>query len=176
MSVRRWLKYMLIVAVCLIGIISAAYVYLFHLGGVESIISSKITSLTDQKYRLDVRVGKVRGSFLSDIVVEDIEKELANPTEMRIFVIEKAFEAGIPIDRIFDLTRIDKWFLYKLKLIYDLKEKLEAYPSFDKVPDEVLLDAKKKGFSDFQITRLVLKCSSDEMDDASYEFRKYRKS
>jgi len=72
MSVRRWLKYLLLLTVSLVGIVSAAYVYLFHLGGVESIISSKITSLTDQKYRLDVRVGKVSGSFLSDIIVEDI--------------------------------------------------------------------------------------------------------
>ncbi len=110
-----------------------------------------------------------------DIVVENIEKELANPTEMRIFVIEKAFEAGIPIDRIFDLTRIDKWFLFKLKLVYDLKEKLESYSSFEEVPAGLLLEAKKKGFSDFQITRLVLKCSSDEMDDASFDFRLFRK-
>lgn len=110
-----------------------------------------------------------------DIVVHNIEKELANPTEMRIFVIEKAFEAKIPIDRIFELTRIDKWFLHKLKQIYELKEKLETHSAFSEVPDELLLMAKKAGFSDFQITRLVLKCTSDEMDDASLEFRKYRK-
>jgi len=109
-----------------------------------------------------------------DIVVKNIEKELANPTEMRIFVIEKAFEAKIPVERIFELTRIDPWFLQKLKIIYDLKESLEKYTKFAEIPDEVLLQAKKKGFSDFQITRLVLKCASDEMDDASYRFRKYR--
>lgn len=72
MRVRRWLKYLLVLVVCVAGLVSAAYLYLFHLGGIESIISSKITAVTDQRYRLDVRVGKVRGSFLSDIVVEDI--------------------------------------------------------------------------------------------------------
>ena len=111
-----------------------------------------------------------------DIVVEDIEKELSNPTEMRIFVIEKAFEAGKTVDEIFELTQIDKWFLTKLKIIYDLKNKLEKYSSFEDIPNEILLGAKKKGYSDFQITRLVLNCSSDQMDDASYEFREYRKS
>lgn len=110
-----------------------------------------------------------------DIQVENIEKELSNPTEMRIFVIEKAFEAGISIDRIFELTRIDHWFLQKLKSIYDLKEELEGHSAFEEIPDDVLMKAKVKGFSDFQIARLVLKCSSDDMDDASFQFRQYRK-
>jgi len=110
-----------------------------------------------------------------DIVVEDIEMELSNPTEMRIFVIEKAFESGKTIDEIFNHTRIDRWFLAKLKLIYELKNELESYNTFSDIPDKLLREAKKKGFSDFQIARLVLKCTSDEMDDASYKFRQYRK-
>ena len=110
-----------------------------------------------------------------DIVVEDIDRELSNPTEMRIFVIEKAFEAGYSIDQIHDFTRIDRWFLQKLKLIFDLSEKLNQYKTLEKVPDELFRQAKKKGFSDFQLARLILKPTADEMDDVSFEVRKYRK-
>lgn len=111
-----------------------------------------------------------------DIVVNDIQKELSNPTEMRIFVIEKAFENGFTIDQVHEQTRIDKWFLQKLWNIYELKENLEQFSQFEEVPDKVLHEAKKRGFSDFQLTRLILKCSTDEMDDASFNFRNYRKS
>ena len=61
-----------------------------------------------------------------DLNIENVEEELANPTEMRIFVIEKAFEQGISIDRIAELTRINKWFLQKLKIIFDLGLELES--------------------------------------------------
>jgi carbamoyl-phosphate synthase large subunit len=111
-----------------------------------------------------------------DIIVKDIEKELANPTEMRIFVIEKAFEAGITIDQVYQFTRIDRWFLQKLKLIFDLSAQLKKYKSLEKVPDTLFREAKKKGFSDFQLARLILKPTADEMDDISYQVRQYRKS
>ncbi|MCF8268017.1 MAG: carbamoyl-phosphate synthase (glutamine-hydrolyzing) large subunit [Ignavibacteriales bacterium] len=111
-----------------------------------------------------------------DIVVTDIEKELANPTEMRIFVIEKAFEAGFPIDKIHELTRIDRWFLQKLKQIFDLSATLSTYQKLEDLSDELLLEAKKKGFSDFQLTRLILNPSVNEMDNISYEVRNYRKT
>lgn len=110
-----------------------------------------------------------------DIEIDDIEKELSNPTDMRIFVIEKAFEKGYTVDQIFELTKIDKWFLYRLKNIYDISRKLESYQSIEQVPDELLTEAKQAGFSDFQIARLILKRDNHEMEQASLEVREYRK-
>ncbi len=90
-----------------------------------------------------------------EMEIEDIDKELSEPTDMRILVIEKAFDQGYTIDRIHDLTKIDKWFLVKLKNIFDLKTELENAGSLAKLDDELLLQAKKAGFSDFQVARLV---------------------
>ncbi len=111
-----------------------------------------------------------------EIVIEDIEKELSNPTESRIFVIEKAFEAGYTIDRVYDLTKIDKWFLQKLKVIFDLSKHIETYSGYEEMPDEVLQNAKRKGFSDFQLARMINKEETDEMHDAVLSMREYRKS
>ena len=111
-----------------------------------------------------------------DIIVRDIEKELSNPTEMRIFVIEKAFENGFTVDQIHHHTKIDRWFLQKLRNIFDLKEKLEKHDTIESMPDELIFEAKKRGFSDFQIARHVLKTLPDEMDDSSSFVREYRKS
>ncbi len=111
-----------------------------------------------------------------DIEIENIESELANPTEMRIFVIEKAFEKGLTIDQIYDLTKINRWFLYKLKGIYDLSSELGKYNSLEDVPASLILEGKKKGFSDFQLGRLILKSSTDDMDDANILVRNHRKS
>ena len=111
-----------------------------------------------------------------DLIIENIEEELSNPTEMRIFVIEKAFEKGYSIDRIYKLTKINRWFLQKLKSIYDLNLKLEKYNQLPDIPFELVLSAKKKGFSDFQLGRLVLKSPADQMDDINWKVRLYRKS
>jgi carbamoyl-phosphate synthase large subunit len=92
-----------------------------------------------------------------DIDIGDIDQELSEPTDMRILVIEKAFSEGYTIDRINELTRIDKWFLVKLKNIYDLKIRLQNTGSLEALSDELLLQAKKAGFSDFQVARLVMK-------------------
>lgn len=87
---------------------------------------------------------------------EDIDRELTQPTDMRILVIEKAFEKGYTVNKIHDLTKIDKWFLVKLKNIFDMKEELDKVPSLDKLDDALLLEAKKQGYSDFQVARLVI--------------------
>jgi carbamoyl-phosphate synthase large subunit len=92
-----------------------------------------------------------------EMEIEDIDKELSEPTDMRIMVIEQAFNEGYTIDRIHDLTKIDKWFLVKLKNIFNLKEKLENINSLPDLDDELLLQSKKAGFSDFQVARLVMK-------------------
>lgn len=110
-----------------------------------------------------------------DIKVTDIDKALSEPTDMRVFVIEKAFESGYTVDRIYDLTKIDKWFLYKLKGIFDLSIELEKYQRIEDVPLDVLLRAKQLGFSDFQLARLVLKSTNKEIESAMLSVRAYRK-
>jgi carbamoyl-phosphate synthase large subunit len=110
-----------------------------------------------------------------DLQFKDVEKELSEPTDMRIIVIEQAFERGLTIDRIHELTMIDRWFLYKLKNIFDLKNELEKFNSLDKLPVGLLKKAKIMGFSDFQITRHVLKPDSKFTSEKSLEVRNYRK-
>ena len=109
-----------------------------------------------------------------DLTFDDVEKELAEPTDMRIFVIADAFEKGYSIDRIHELTRIDKWFLYKLKNIFDLKNELEEVSSLEELGDERLREAKIQGFSDFQIARFVLDPPSGRMDEALLKVREHR--
>ncbi len=91
-----------------------------------------------------------------DLELDDTDVELSEPTDLRILVIEKAFSEGYTIDRIHDLTRIDKWFLVKLKKIFELKNMLEEVPALEKLDDDLLLQAKRAGFSDFQVARLVM--------------------
>jgi carbamoyl-phosphate synthase large subunit len=109
-----------------------------------------------------------------DIEFFDIEKELAEPTDMRIFVIAEAFEQGFTIDRIHELTRIDRWFLEKLLKIYKLKLELEKFSSLEKLPSGMLLEAKKTGFSDFQLSRFILKPHRDRIDECINEVRQFR--
>jgi carbamoyl-phosphate synthase large subunit len=109
-----------------------------------------------------------------DLSFEDIEKELNEPTDMRIFVIEKAFEKGLSIQKIHDLTKIDNWFLQKLEKIYKIKNKLEKFNTLESLPEALLKEAKVTGFSDFQLSRLILKGS--DMEEGLLHVRNYRKS
>ncbi|HKL72302.1 MAG TPA: carbamoyl-phosphate synthase large subunit, partial [Marinilabiliaceae bacterium] len=97
------------------------------------------------------------------------------PTDQRIFAIAEALERGMEVEEIHQLTRIDRWFLHKLKNIYDLKEELLQFFTLDSLPDELLWSAKKMGFSDFQIARLVLKTSSAKMEKGLLQVRAHRK-
>jgi len=108
-----------------------------------------------------------------DLEIQDIDKELSEPTDMRIFVIEKAFEKGYSIQQIHDLTKIDKWFLVKLDNLFRLKNNLEKYNTLDELPDTLLLAAKRAGFSDFQVARLVMK---GNVSANMQEVRNHRKS
>ena len=110
-----------------------------------------------------------------DLSFDDIEKELIEPTDMRILVIEQAFGQGYTVDQIHDLTRIDKWFLIKLRNIFELKNTLEGYNELKDVPVEILKQAKVLGFSDFQIARHILKPEAHQMSEISIQVRKYRK-
>ena len=109
------------------------------------------------------------------LTFDNIEEELAQPTDMRIFVIADAFEKGYTIDHIHELTKIDRWFLYKLKNIFDLKNELSGVNSLEELDDDKLREAKMQGFSDFQIARFVSDPPSENMDEALLKVREYRK-
>ena len=106
---------------------------------------------------------------------DNLDDELANPTDLRIFAIAQALEEGYDIQRIYDLTKIDPWFIGKLKNIIDYKVKLQSYNSLEELPAEVLKEAKVLGFSDFQIARFVLKPTSGNMEKENLAVRAYRK-
>ena len=106
---------------------------------------------------------------------DNLDDELANPTDLRIFAIAQALEEGYDIQRIYDLTKIDPWFIGKLKNIVDYKVKLQSYNSLEELPAEVLKEAKALGFSDFQIARFVLKPTSGNMEKENLAVRAYRK-
>ncbi len=111
-----------------------------------------------------------------DIQFDSFVEELQNPTDMRIFAVEKAFEAGYSVDQIWELTKIDKWFLYKLEYIFDIKNRLQEFNKLEEVSVDLLKEAKRAGFSDFQIGRYVLKTEASDMQAESLAVRKYRKS
>ena len=106
---------------------------------------------------------------------EDLEKELQNPTDLRIFAIAQALEEGYTVERIEELTKIDAWFITRLKNIVDLKHELQKYNTLEELPDELLLRAKQAGFSDFQIARFVLKNSEGNMEKENLMVRNHRK-
>lgn len=104
-----------------------------------------------------------------ELVIDDIEKALREPTDRRIFVISKAMRAGYTVDRIHDLTKIDKWFLYKLMNIMQTSKELhewgDSHTSLSQLPDELLRKAKRQGFSDFQVARAI-GCKGDIEEDS----------
>lgn len=122
-------------------------------------------------------IGQGMHGFVANKDIEDIiiDKELAVPTDMRIFIIAQALMKGYDTERIFELTQIDRWFLEKLNNIYDLSQELIRFSSLEAMPDELLLQAKKTGFSDFQIARLVLKSSRESITNDVLKVRSYRK-
>ena len=90
-----------------------------------------------------------------ELEFDNVDEELSNPTDLRIFAIAKAFEKGYSVNQIHELTKIDCWFLDKLKNIYDYSLVLQKYNRIEDLPENVLQEAKRLGFSDFQIARFV---------------------
>ena len=90
-----------------------------------------------------------------EITIDNVEEALSEPTDKRIFVIEKAFAAGYSIDRIHELTKIDRWFLQKLYKIHLTDHELHNCTSINVLDNELLRRAKVQGFTDFQIARAV---------------------
>ena len=106
---------------------------------------------------------------------EQLDEELSNPTDLRIFAMAQALEEGYTIQRIYELTKIDPWFIGKLKNIVDMKKELEGHDTLESVTPELLREAKRLGFSDFQIARFVLKPEGTNMEKENLQVRQYRK-
>ena len=106
---------------------------------------------------------------------DNLDEELSNPTDLRIFAIAQALEEGYTIERIEELTKIDPWFIERMKNIVDYKHKLSEYNTLEEIPAEVLREAKALGFSDFQIGRFVLKTKDTNMEKEVLAVRALRK-
>ncbi len=109
-----------------------------------------------------------------ELVIEDVDKALREPTDKRIFVISKAMQQGYTVDHIHELTKIDRWFLQKLKKIVDTSDELSKHDA-DTLPADLLRKAKVQGFSDFQIARAVGLESKMGSEDGSMAVRSLRK-
>ena len=121
-------------------------------------------------------IGQGMHGFIENkaINVGDIDQALKEPTDKRIFVIETAFRKGYDVEKVHQLTKIDRWFLYRLYNLLTTARRLEDYNELNDLPAELIRTAKEQGFTDFQIARAVLKSS---MDNASLlEMRNLRKS
>ena len=90
-----------------------------------------------------------------ELKIDNVDEALREPTDKRIFVIEKAFKAGYTIDQIHDLTKIDRWFLQKLYKIHQTDQELHNCTSINVLSNDLLRKAKVQGFTDFQIARAV---------------------
>ncbi|MBO7119515.1 MAG: carbamoyl-phosphate synthase (glutamine-hydrolyzing) large subunit [Bacteroidaceae bacterium] len=106
---------------------------------------------------------------------ENLDEELANPTDLRIFALAQALEEGYSVERIEELTKIDPWFIERMKNIVDFEHKLQTYNTIEDVPADVLRKAKELGFSDFQIARCVLNVHTGNMEKENLAVRAYRK-
>ena len=165
--------------------------------GVERIIGSSMKSVGEvmsigrtfeEAIQKGLRmIGQAMHGFVSnkkfvadkdDIKDIDIEEALHKPTDQRIFMISKALQSGFSVDKIYELTKVDKWFLYKLKNIIDTEKELEQLPipigSKIELDRELLLKAKVQGFSDFQIARALWKDKFEDDKHIDY-VRNYRK-
>ncbi len=111
-----------------------------------------------------------------ELNIRDIEKELNTPTDTRIFIIAEAFKRGWTVQQIFDATKIDLWFLEKLKNIFELELEIRSVQRLKVLPDELLLRAKRMGFSDFQLARLIFRNREiGGTDNEILQVRKHRK-
>ena len=110
-----------------------------------------------------------------ELVIEDIDKALKEPTDKRIFIIAKAMAQGYTIDQIHDLTKIDKWFLQKLKNICDIDNRLHQCANINVLEADLLREAKIYGFTDFQVARALGMEQEMDLEDATLAVRAKRK-
>lgn len=121
-------------------------------------------------------IGQGKHGFIenSPMRIANIENALKEPTDSRIFVIESAFRKGYDVDKIHELTKIDKWFLYKLRNLYQTATELESLNQIKDIPQDLLKLAKQQGFSDFQIAKAVLKQNLGNGHEANLNVRALR--
>lgn len=121
-------------------------------------------------------IGQGKHGFIenSPMRIANIENALKEPTDSRIFVIESAFRKGYDVDKIHELTKIDKWFLYKLRNLYQTATELESLNHIKDIPQDLLKLAKQQGFSDFQIAKAVLKHNLGNGHEANLKVRALR--
>ena len=110
-----------------------------------------------------------------ELVIEDIDKALKEPTDKRIFIIAKAMAQGYTIDQIHGLTKIDKWFLQKLKNICDIDSRLHQCANINVLEADLLREAKIYGFTDFQVARALGMEKEMDLEDATLAVRAKRK-
>ena len=110
-----------------------------------------------------------------ELVIEDIDLALRQPTDTRIFVISKAFRKGYTVDQIHELTKIDRFFLLELRKIMDTAEELEGLEDLSGLTPELLLRAKRQGFSDFQIARAIFGHTIEDIESIQEKVRELRK-
>jgi carbamoyl-phosphate synthase large subunit len=110
-----------------------------------------------------------------EITFDDVEESLSKPTDLRIFAIADAFEKGYSVEKIEELTKIDPWFLGKLENIYNYSKVISSYNKIEDLPEDVLREAKRLGFSDFQIARFIEEPEGN-METEQIRVRNHRKS
>ena len=121
-------------------------------------------------------IGQGMHGFVGNVLkIKDIDEELVNPTDSRIFAIAGAFDKGYSVEKIHELTKIDHWFLQRLENINLLKEELSKFDKETNVSESLLRKAKQYGFSDFQIGRLTVKNTSLSHHEKMLKVRDYRK-
>ena len=116
----------------------------------------------------------MHGFVGNDVTFPDVDKELENPTDLRVFAIAQALEQGETVEHISEITKIDPWFISRMKNIVDYKVLLSKYNKVEELPADVLREAKRLGFSDFQIARFVLKPEGN-MEKENLQVRARRK-
>ena len=99
-----------------------------------------------------------------NLFTDNLDHALSEPTDKRVFYLSQALEQGYNVDRLHELTKIDKWFLYKLKNIIDTSHEVAEYNTREELPTPLFRYAKKIGFSDFQLARLVYKTKTTPKD------------
>ncbi len=116
----------------------------------------------------------LHGLVCNAVELDNVDNELVHPTDKRILAIVKAFEKGYTIDRIHAITKIDKWFLFRLENIYQYSLRLQALSSLQELEADTLLGAKKLGFSDWQIGCLVSGSMGPDSHPRGMEVRQLR--
>ena len=115
----------------------------------------------------------LHGLVANNLRFNDIEKELSNPTDKRLLVIVEAIKKEMSIDKISELTKIDKWFLYKIKNVVETEKELLKYDVLN-IPKDLLKKSKEQGFSDFQIAKILYK-DNINMEERLLKVREIRK-